>query len=153
MEIPYGSDMDPRKRQWFRETVRKRRPNYAFWGTTVGNLSWFYSAGLYYSYQHPEITIFGLDHGRAKVLLMRLARLVKAGYRFEPGKPYPGAVFGAVERQWFDRYFSGLVAVYNGHDFPILQLIIPDTAGRYPWERGYQVAGTAYQPVLFTPPS
>ncbi len=97
-----------------------------------------YSVGLFKTYKHPEIIVFGLDEDVAHGILNALARRIKAGEKFEAGtmdnKTVTGfdvlfedvSAEGIRERMRSARWFNGSVS------FPAVQLFWPDENGIFP---------------------
>jgi uncharacterized protein DUF4262 len=109
------------------------------WAYTVG----LTAAGL------PELVVTGLDPEPAAELLNDAARHIRLNggrvpdrYLQLPGSGVAGIVTVAVP----DAHLEVAVALY-GSKIRALQLVLPDTAGRWPWDESYQ--GTpGGQPVL-----
>jgi hypothetical protein len=76
--------------------------NKVFRGKGETGPEWAFSAGLYHSYQHPEIVIFGLDLSIMHKIVNNIGDEVKKGTTFEPGKQYQRSsrAADAVSAQW-----------------------------------------------------
>ena len=98
-----------------------------------------YSIGLYQTYKHPEVIVFGLNPEVTHWVINELARRIKAGRRCEVGKKYRGllegygCMFRAVPKECYPDYFGSALAFYPGNDFPAWQLVWPDKQRRFPW--------------------
>jgi len=81
---------------------RKFLSDIAMYGWNVTNVfasknesgpEWSYSTGLYHSFQHPEIVVFGLEAENMQKIINNIGDAVKGGARFDPGNesrhPYP----------------------------------------------------------------
>src|SRR5262245_917710 len=83
-----------------------------------------YSIGLYHSFKHPEIIVFGLQHEVAHWIINELAQRIKAGKRCEVGKEYTGllegynCVFRLAPQGCYRDYFGYATDFYDGDDFP-----------------------------------
>ena len=116
---------------------------------------WAFSTGLFYSYQHPEIVIFGLPLDTMHKIVNNIGDEVKKGDTFEPGKEYQnifakcGCRFRAVESTHYKNYLGWAIWFYEEDPFPVLQCFWPDKEGKYPWEPGCAEAVISAQPSLF----
>src|SRR5262249_28663940 len=83
-----------------------------------------FSVGLYHSFKHPEIIVFGLNHELAHWIINELARRIKEGERCEIGKEYDGllesynCVFREAPKGCYPDYFGYARAFYQSDDFP-----------------------------------
>ncbi len=85
---------------------------------------------------------------------------MKEGRVFEAGKEYDGILrdltvyFGRVEKQHYDEHF-GQAQIYHGSDdeFEVLQLVWPDSTGKFPWQEGFEEKLRKAQPLLFEAPT
>jgi Domain of unknown function (DUF4262) len=103
-----------------------------------------YTIGLF-GFGHPELLILGVPHQIAMGVLNNLGDRVKAGAALVPGQL-------VTFTQWPHRIIPERVPnpheiVFGANRFyrksdaesvPVLQLSHDDTAGRFPWEPGYQ---------------
>lgn len=121
-----------------------------------------YSVGLWRSYNHPEIVVFGLSFENARVLINNVAELARSGEGavdgtvrddvWDPGLYDVG--FAAVEREHYSEQFGFASWFYEGWDFPVLQMVVPAPTGELPGEAGYPDGHAKLQPLLgrWTPP-
>jgi len=115
---------------------------------------WSFSIGVFESWQHPELVVFGLKEETAHTLLAQLVNRVKEGERFTVEHDYDDILddyscrFVTVDPQWYAAFLGYAQWFYESADgFPALQLVWPDKGGRYPWDDGFAITdGT--QPVL-----
>ncbi len=116
-----------------------------------------YSLGFYANYGQPEVVVFGLPPAIAQQLLDIVAiRFAGAKQPYELFKPYDDitedgpVVFVPVARRHFPTYFGYGGWFYQSvdTDFPVIQMVWPDPAGKFPWDAGYNQAYHAFQPVL-----
>ena len=116
---------------------------------------WTYSIGIYHSFAHPEIVIFGLSHEVIHAMIWNVVNAVKAGHHLEDGDESSDILqgyncsFHIVDRAWYKDYFGRALDFYGGSDFPILQCVWPDKNGLYPWQEGFNEGLRAAQPLLF----
>jgi hypothetical protein len=113
-----------------------------------------YTTGFWVGLGQPEVIVFGLDQTLAHDVLWDIYRDLAAG------KPLPveartGEVFGGCDawlrpmgRQHYRDYLGWSLWFYQGDEFPCLQLLWPDRAGRFPWEAGAEAAVRELQPGL-----
>jgi len=118
-----------------------------------------YTIGLFRSYDHPELIITGM-HGETAhaVLAMLIEDGIDAGASYEAGQEYPDLLAGrnrnypAAFRQVTQANIEDKLAIagrWNAfEEFPALQLVYPDPAGKFPWEDGYD--RRHIQPLLST---
>lgn len=115
-----------------------------------------YTVGLF-GLGHPELLVFGVDHGTAQGVLNDLGDRVRAGTALLAGQmitfdrwphrivpepvPNPGDIVYSANR-FYDR--PDEVSV------PVLQLSYDDEEGRFPWEEGYAAPGLQPRPGTFT---
>lgn len=115
-----------------------------------------FSIGLYLNYTHPEIVTFGLRHQITQRTINNIASMIREGQEFGDGQTseeiFEGieVVFLGVERKYYGAYLGYANWFYQhlAAPFPALQLVWPDRAGRFPWEREFDRALVARQPLL-----
>jgi hypothetical protein len=116
---------------------------------------WAYSTGLFSSYQHPEIAIFGLDLDNMHKIINNIGDEIKKGARFEPETEYQeifsrcGCQFRPVLSRYINDRFGWAIWFYEGDPFPVLQCFWPDKQGKYPWEAGCSEFVISAQPLLY----
>jgi len=96
-----------------------------------------YSVGLWETWSHPELLLYGLSWDDTATVMGALSRQIRDGRRFADGE---------IDEEMFDRKiafvnvapgrYEGRIPVtimyYEGFDFPLLQVITPDEGGRFP---------------------
>jgi hypothetical protein len=118
---------------------------------------WSYSTGLFHSYLHPEVVIFGLELDNMQKIVNNIGLRIKDEAKFEPGNEYQdifarcGCRFRAVDAGHYENYLGWAIWFYNGNPFPVLQCFWPDREGHYPWDPECSPDVTALQPLLFRP--
>jgi len=116
---------------------------------------WAFSVGLFYTFRHPEIVIFGRTTEIMHTALDTIGRDIKAGHRFEDRAECDGLLEGArctfrsVQRKWYEAFLGYGLWFYDGTRFPALQCFWPDRSERYPWEAGFRSDWAELQPLLF----
>lgn len=103
---------------------------WAMLGTEYERVPFFLTVGLEYSYQHPNLEVFGLDEDRAREYLDHLIGRIQQGEKFVAGDFFSGLTPG------YD-----LILVENPCDPngpPLtggrLRMCWPDKNHRYPWD-------------------
>jgi hypothetical protein len=113
-----------------------------------------YSIGLYRSFGHPEVIVFGLPVRVMHRTINGVGEQVRSGERFghldEAGDVLEGynVAFRTVKRRHYADYLGYARWFYRGDDFPALQCVWPDSAHRYPWHPEFDAALSRRQPVL-----
>lgn len=116
---------------------------------------WSYSTGLYHSFQHAEIAVFGLKIENMHKIINNIGEAVKNGARFEAGNEYHdifariGCRFQSVPRAHYKEYFGWGIWFYEQDALPMLQCFWPDRDGRYPWDPRCSPHVASLQPLLF----
>jgi hypothetical protein len=116
-----------------------------------------FTVGLYHSYGHVEVILFGLPWEVSSVMLNNLGTAVRDGKRYEVGREYDDLseggpdVFITVEREHYKDYLGTAGWFYRGWDFPVSQLVWPDRHGAYPWDAGLPTGYWRRQPLLGKP--
>ncbi len=116
---------------------------------------WAYSTGLFSSYQHPEIAIFGLALEVMQKIVNNVGHEVKSGTKFQPGTEYReifarcGCLFRPVLSRYYRDHFGFAIWFYEQDPFPVLQCFWPDKQGKFPWENGCSESARRAQPLLF----
>jgi Domain of unknown function (DUF4262)/Domain of unknown function (DUF4265) len=112
---------------------------------------WTYTIGLFTSFGHPELAMFGIGGNQATLLLNLMAERVQRGDRFVPGATDDGVLtehqvrIAAVRPEWYAPYF-GMAIDWYLDEFPILQVVLPDRHGRFPDDPASEFHRT--QPLL-----
>jgi hypothetical protein len=116
---------------------------------------WAYSIGLYRTFNHPEIVVFGLNADLMHSIINFIGNDVRSGKRFEEDKHYPDLIeaysctFKPVSVIWHYPFLGYADWFYNGPDYPVLQCIWPDKKSLYPWVACFNPDWAYAQPLLF----
>jgi hypothetical protein len=116
-----------------------------------------YTIGLYHSYGHPEVIVFGLPGLTAQRILERTADLVKSGAIFADGNQSDAilrghtCIFRSVLRSHYPAHVGQARWFYGTWGFPAIQCVWPDQAGRFPWEPECESAIIQVQSALYAP--
>jgi hypothetical protein len=117
-----------------------------------------YSVGLYESFRHPELIVFGLPVDTLFQMINALGDEVQAGARFDDGVESDGALeeylvtFRTVDRTHYREYLGCARWFYQGNEFPALQCLWPDTKRRYPFDPEFEPNLRGLQPPLYASP-
>jgi hypothetical protein len=116
---------------------------------------WAYSIGLYRTFNHPEIIVFGLNFDLMHSIINSVGNDVRSGKRCEDNRQYSelieaySCMFKTVNLVWYYPFLAYANWFYKGMDYPALQCIWPDKKSLYPWEAGFNPAWLPAQPLLF----
>ncbi len=113
-----------------------------------------YTIGMPYSFDHPEVIVFGLPPEVAEELLDAVADEAADGAKFAADGQHDGLLHGYpvkffdVPTSCYPRYLETARWAHEGDSFACLQLVWPDKQGRWPWHEGVREGFAAAQPVL-----
>jgi Domain of unknown function (DUF4262) len=116
-----------------------------------------YTIGLYRSFGHPELIIFGLEHEVAHGILGVAARAAAAGHPFDLQSPTDrllegySSVFVEVPQTEYENYVLSALWYYEGKSFPLFQVVWPSASGDFPWHPAEAPSFAMEQPVLGVP--
>jgi len=103
-----------------------------------------YSIGLFETYRHPEIIIFGISFQMAHTFICDLVEMIAEDNRtFRPEIRYTDLLqnevpvyFRKLNDETKDKYLCQADVYYDGvKRFPALQLVWPDKDNRFPWDK------------------
>ena len=116
-----------------------------------------YTVGLQESYGGPEFIMFGLESKVAHSILglcaerlkdMRPLDLNQLNHDLIDGYP---CLFVQVPRDRYNDYVYSALWFYAELEFPMFQIVWPDSDGRFPWHQGADESFKLSQPVLGQP--
>ena len=113
-----------------------------------------YSIGLFETYNHPEIIIFGLKMDVMTRMLNGIGDKIKKGKKFVTHKEYRGFIqnypiqFLKVKEVHYPDYLGFAGNYYDSWDFPTLQLVWTDKNSKWSWEEGFNEDWLFQQPLL-----
>ena len=117
-----------------------------------------YTVGL--APDEAELVMFGLDIETMAHIFHAVVEQQKEGETFQSGRAYPGLVEGSFplyfriitdEEELIDQYMRAAYRWHGKHGravFPVMQVIWPDSQGKFPWESGFEERFRAQQPLL-----
>ncbi len=115
-------------------------------GGGAGEMGYAYTIGLTRQYAHPEVLVFGLPFQVAHGILGSLVTCIEAEGRPLPlRRPLREVASAPVQlipilrayRTGAYSFFNGARAYYGTNIVEAVQLVWPDTAGRFPWMPGF----------------
>jgi hypothetical protein len=121
-------------------------------GSTPG---WAFSVGLYHSFEHPEIVLFGLPIDTMHQIINNLVQDIRAGGSFPPGSQSTEILEGytcslkSVARCWYHPFLGYATWFYQGTEFPVVQCLWPDRDGALPDDSAFDSDLTPLQPLLW----
>lgn len=113
-----------------------------------------YSTGICQTHGAPEVIVVGLRQELAHWMVNEYCRRVSEGESFAAGERYQGfldgfeVTFRDVHRSHYSEHLGLCVSLYEGEDFPCVQLVFPSTAGAWPWDESAPDSFRRRQPVL-----
>jgi hypothetical protein len=113
-----------------------------------------YSIGLFRTFQHPEVIVFGLAVSVMHPMVNAVGEGIRSGNRLqhldESDEILEGynVAFRQVEQKHYAEYLGYARWFYGGNGFPVLQCVWPDKRHRYPWHPDYPETLSRRQPVL-----
>lgn len=113
-----------------------------------------FSIGLFQTFQHPEIIIFGLPLEMARQVLNNIGQEIEQGKQYWPAAAHDDILEGykcsflAVDRKWYAEYLGYAIWFYKGEPFPVMQCVWPDKQHRYPWDSDFNEQLRERQPLL-----
>ncbi len=116
-----------------------------------------FTVGLFRSWDHPEIAMFGLEVADLSAAVVRAAERVRHGERFDHGDLVDEIVEGRAVafRRIVPRHYAAHLGhgvwYHGGTGFPALQALWADGAGHFPWDRWCARELRDAQPILFEP--
>ena len=116
-----------------------------------------YSIGVTLDGGRPEAIVFGLSPRLGAWVINEYNRQVRAGRKFQPGVPYRGFLEGfpvyvePADSRKAGNFMYACNRLYGEFGYPVVQIVIPTTAGVWPWERGAGRAFRRIQPLLCRP--
>jgi hypothetical protein len=113
-----------------------------------------YSVGLYHSFNHPEIIMFGLSLETMHTILNILGEQIQTGTTFIAGREYDNILenyrcaFRIVSGEWYPEYLGVACWFYKNVDFPVIQCFWPSKLHRFPWDVEAEEQWRTRQPIL-----
>lgn len=140
--------------------IERIRSDVAEYGWSVMKVSndrgpdFAYSIGMYRTFGHPELLMFGLEIDTMHQLLNDAGEAVRSGARFQNGRETDvlldgySVIFRTVPEFQYPGHLGWATEYYGGEAFPALQIVYPDRTGAWPWQDGVDADFSSGQPVL-----
>lgn len=115
--------------------------------------SFAYSIGLWKTYKHPEIIVFGLPINTLHTIVNEIGNFVQSGNVIQPNELYNnflengGNYFLQVDNRSLNDYVGFALDYYNS-EFPVLEFIWSDKNRKFPWEEKFDDSLKFKQPLL-----
>jgi len=99
-----------------------------------------YTAGLWQTFQHPELILFGLRPDAADGVLQLAVNHIRQGQRYVDGEQTDDLTrdylvhFRAAPTDDPHWPMSVTSAYYGHRNYPVLQVVTPDKDNHWPWE-------------------
>ena len=113
-----------------------------------------YTIGVYETYGHPELIIFGLPPESAHTILNEVVqKYIQADERLKTGMRYMDVLAQNLPCLFIDcapekaKQYALFVQDFSV-DAPIMQLVWPDPAAAFPWESDFDSRYRDAQPIL-----
>ena len=120
-----------------------------------GNLPpYSFTVGLFHSYGHPELIIFGLRSEVAHQILAIAADAAKNGAPLDLSQPSDELInsysccFAQVPISEYRDHVGYCRWYYHGNEFPLYQIVWPSRAGLFPWHPDATAEFRSIQPVI-----
>jgi hypothetical protein len=113
-----------------------------------------YTIGLFKSYGHPEIIIFGLSNDQMHALLNLVGQEVKVDRKYSANEFSPDFIeeyncaFLDFPKESYNDFLGYALWFYKGNEFPVLQFVWPDKNGKFPWNEDVEPEIKELQPIL-----
>ena len=115
-----------------------------------------FSVGLFHSFGHPEVVLFGLPLERCIKVVNVIGTEVKAGRHYESDHDYGDVLqepyrcaFKEVHQSHYRDHVGYALWFYEDNRFPLLQCFWPDKQGLFPWDDECNDHVKRAQPLLF----
>jgi len=121
--------------------------------------SYAFSVGLFHTYKHPELAIFGLRGEVAHKILWLAVDAIRRNEPLDLALPTTELIegysccFAEVPSSNYHEYFGFCRWFYQGSNFPLYQIIWPSRAGVFPWHQDATPEFRLAQPVVAHAPS
>ena len=122
-----------------------------------GRPGYSFTIGMPYSFDAPEVIVFGLPQDIAQDLLDAVVDEAADGTRLVADAQHADLLHGypvkllPVPKSAYATYLAQACWAHEGDAFDCLQLVWPDKQGRWPWSPGVRDGFPALQPILSRP--
>lgn len=122
--------------------------------TGEGEIEYSFSVGLFQTYAHPEIVVFGLPMKVAHGVIATCVERIEQGAALHPGEVridilnHHSAAILEVDKSYYSDYLGSAIGFYGETDFPALQVVWPDREDRFPWDPNCDMQYASSQTIL-----
>jgi hypothetical protein len=122
-----------------------------------GKPPWAFTIGLFQTWEHPELIVFGLKNNVAHQILNIVAEGLAENRRIDLARPTDdllqngSCVFIEVPRSEYREHVGFARWYYEGDNFPLYQVVWPSREGYFPWNARARDGFRSWQPVLGQP--
>lgn len=122
-------------------------------------VSYSFTVGLFQSYGHPELIVFGLPQQVAHDILATAADAARSGSPIDLTEPTQALLtdacceFVAVPATAYREHVGYALWYYEKKLFPLYQIVWPSRSGLFPWHPEASISFREAQPVIGIPPS
>ena len=115
---------------------------------------WAFTIGLFQTWKHPELIVFGLKRAVAHEILNIVAQGLAENRRMDLSQPTDdllqsgGCVFVEVPQSQYHEHVGFARWYYQGNNFPLYQIVWPSRDGWFPWNAKAPESFRLWQPVL-----
>lgn len=116
---------------------------------------WAFSIGLYETFGHPEIVVFGQSVELMHSMINSIGERVREGEHFADGNELEELIaeyrcsVRHVRLKWYELFLGWAIWYHEGEAFPVLQCFWPDRDQHYPWDGAFPEGLEWAQPLLF----
>jgi len=113
-----------------------------------------FTVGLFQTYKHPELIIFGLPSKISHHILGVAADAAKSDHPIDLTQPTGALIenysccFAQVPTSEYQEHVGYSRWYYKGNDFPLYQIVWPSRTGVFPWHPQATREFRAAQPVI-----
>jgi hypothetical protein len=118
-----------------------------------------FTVGLFQSFGHPELIVFGLPSTISHKILSIAADAAKSGSPIDLAQPTDALLnnyaccFAEVSPSKYHEYVGYARWYYQGNGFPLFQIVWPSRFGLFPWDHQATAEFRAAQPIIAHAPS
>jgi len=116
-----------------------------------------FTIGLYATFGHPEVLIYGLQRSTAHEILALVAEAAKSGKPIDASLPTEDLLYGfscvlvPIAKDQYEEHLGTAMWFYEHESFPAIQVVWPNRDGIYPWDENASEAFKKAQPVIGIP--
>ena len=113
---------------------------------------------MWHTFRSPELAMAGLPQGDEHLLINDIGERVRSGLRLRPGDRIEDLLTSGlalrvreIHPSWYRTMFGYATWFARRPPLPLLQVVWPDPAGRFPWDDGFDADFSSAQPRLWVP--